>query len=87
MAYWDMAQIAQDGDLTNRVQACAAQEITGANPYQWAADHMLLLAAQPGWDAAWASAVAAGNPRPGKDPAVITDGMILSATQLLAAGP
>jgi hypothetical protein len=32
-------------------------------------------------EAAYASALAAGNPSPGGDPAVITDGMILSNVQ------
>ena len=32
-------------------------------------------------EAEYASAIAAGNPDPGGDPAVITDGMILSAVQ------
>jgi hypothetical protein len=31
--------------------------------------------------AAYESALAAGNPNPGGDPAVVTDGMILSAVQ------
>ena len=78
--YWDIALMAADSDLTARVQACASQEITG-DPYTWTAEHILQLAASPGWDAAWSSALAAGNPAPGRDPAVITDGMILSAVQ------
>lgn len=85
MGYWDIAVMGSDSDLTLRVQACAAQEQDG-NPYEWAAENMLALAAQPGWDAAWASAVAADNPAPGRDPAVITDGMILSGVQALLSG-
>lgn len=34
-----------------------------------------------GGEAAYASAVAAGNPNPGGDESVVTDGMILSAIQ------
>lgn len=75
MAYWDIAMMAQDPDLYGRVQACYAQEKPAA------VINMLVLAASPGWDAAWASAVAGGNETPGRDPAVITDGMILSAVQ------
>jgi hypothetical protein len=56
------------------------------DPENWAFRNSLLLAAQPGWSQAWESAVAAGNPAPGGDAAVITDGMILSAVQALAGG-
>ena len=82
MAYWDMAVMASDSDLTLRVQACAAQE-GATDPYTWAAEHMLDLAAQPGWAEAWASAVASGNPHPGRDEAVITDGQVLSGVQAI----
>ena len=84
MGYWDIAQMSADVDLTSRVAACAAQEGV-PDPRQWAADNVLLLAAEPGWADAWASAVAAGNEQPGRDPAVITDGMILAAVQAAAA--
>ena len=80
MSYWDIAQMSADPDLTSRVAAAAAQE-GAADPRNWAADNMLTLAASPGWGEAWASAVAGGNEQPGRDPAVITDGMILSAVQ------
>ena len=84
MSYWDISEMSRSTSLTNREKAAAAQEIA-ADPYEWVAQNVLRLAAQPGWDAAWASALAAGNPDPGRDPAVITDGMILSAVQALAA--
>ena len=76
-----------DPDLTARVASCAAQEVPGANPYGWAAEHMMLLAAEPGWAEAWDSAVAGGNEAPGRDGAVVTDGMILSAVQAMASAP
>lgn len=38
--------------------------------------------AEPGWGAAWDSAIAAEVENPGADPAVISDGMILTAVQL-----
>jgi hypothetical protein len=82
MGYWDIASMARDADLAARVQACAAQEVDG-DPYQWQSANMLDVCASPGWDAAWASAIAAGNENPGRDPAVITDGQILSAVQSL----
>lgn len=80
MAYWDIAAMSADMDLTARVSACAAQEGI-ADPREWAADHMLTIAAAPGWSEAWASAVAGGNETPGRDGAVITDPMILSEVQ------
>lgn len=86
MGYWDIAQMAADKDLQQRVTACAAQE-QDENPAQWMADHMMKLAAQPGWDAAWEYAVAANNPAPGRDAAVISDGQILSGVQaVIGAG-
>ena len=47
MAYWDVATMSADLDLTSRVAACAAQESIG-DPRTWAADNMLTLAAAPG---------------------------------------
>lgn len=88
MSYWDIAEMAGDNDLTQREAACAAQEHpTAGDPTAWALAHGMLLAASPGWAEAWASAVAAGVPRPGKDPAVLTDGMILSAVQSIPDDP
>jgi hypothetical protein len=84
MAYWDIATMSADTDLTARVSASAAQE-GKPDPRNWAADNMLVLAASPGWSEAWASALAGGNEAPGRDPAVITDGMILAAVQASAA--
>jgi len=80
MSYYDIAIMSADTDLNSRVAACASQE-GKPDPRQWAWDNMLTLAASPGWGEAWASAVAAGNETPGRDGAVITDGMILSAVQ------
>lgn len=82
MAYWDIAEMAGDADLFARVQACAAQEVP--DDPGWPGNHMLLVCASPGWADAWASAVAAGVDRPGRDPAVIADGQILSAVQTVA---
>lgn len=89
MAYWDIASMSKDTDLIAREEAAAAQELPAGSdsPYTWVADHALLLAASPGWSEAWASAVASGNELPGRDAAVITDGMILSATQALIGAP
>jgi hypothetical protein len=77
--------IAADRWMRVRTAACAAVEHI-PDPDTCAYRNSLLLAAQPGWAAAWESADAAGNPDPGSDPAVITDGMILAAVQALAGG-
>lgn len=82
MSYNTIAAAAQDSDLRLRVAACFAQETTGTDqPEALAALHMWRIAASPGWGDAYASAQAAGNPRPGADPAVITDPQILAAVQ------
>jgi hypothetical protein len=87
MSYWDIAEMALDTDLNMRVQASAAQELPLAeNPYQWTTDHILNVAAQPGWADSWASAIASGVPNPGRDAGVITDGQILSGVQTVISG-
>jgi hypothetical protein len=80
VSYLDIWNIAQDPYLRSRITACAAQEGV-ATPDAWAYSNSLQIAASPGWAAAWASALAAGNENPGKDEAVITDGMVLAAVQ------
>ena len=84
MSYWDIAQMSTDTDLNSRITASASQE-GRPDPQQWAWDNMWTLTASPGWGEAWASAVAGGNEHPGRDAAVITDGMILSAVQAAPA--
>ena len=82
MSYFDVATMAKDGDLRERIAACAATEgVTSPHPTAWADGHQWQLAAAPGWADAYAYAVLSGNERPGRDEAVITDGMILSAVQ------
>lgn len=80
MSYWNVAQLSEDGDLRTRITACAALENI-SNPEAWAYQNRWHLAAQPGWGDAYEYALNLGNPAPGRDPAVITDGMILSAVQ------
>jgi hypothetical protein len=80
MAYIDVASMVKSASLQEREWAALAKE--GIDPPEgWQFTHRWLLAASPGWDAAWASAVAGGMDDPGADPGVITDGMILSAIQ------
>lgn len=66
-----------------RIAACVAGENITEYATSWAARMQWRLAASPGWDAAYASALAAGVKDPGGDPGVITDGQILAAVQAL----
>ena len=80
MAYLDVASMVKSESLTERMYAAISKE--GIDPpEQWQFERRWKLASQPGWDAAWASAVAGGMDDPGADPGVITDGMILAAIQ------
>jgi hypothetical protein len=90
MGYNEIAAAAVDMDLRSRIAACMAQEgysrmgipaLVLADRVQWE------CAGQPGWGEAYASAVAALMDRPGWEPAVITDGMILSAVQGIMGNP
>jgi len=84
MAYYDVALMTMDPDLRLRVKACVVLEsIPSAE--SWVANHPWELAKQPGWDAAWASARAAGKESIGADEGVISDDMILSAVQYIYA--
>jgi hypothetical protein len=84
MSYSDIAAMVEDWDLRLRLMACASQE-QHDDPGKFLDEHVWRICSQPGWDAAWASALAshADDPEyhPGADNAVITDGMILSGTQ------
>lgn len=82
--YDSVADVADSPSLMRRVTACASTE-GETNPEAWARDHRWQYAAAPGWGAAFASAEAGGNPDPGADPAVVTDGMILSQVQAMLA--
>jgi hypothetical protein len=84
MAYSDIAQLKSDNDFIMRTQACVATE-GELEPEQWSFDHVWEMAAAPGFGDAYAYAVASEVDRPGNDPAVISDAMILSQVQLLRA--
>jgi hypothetical protein len=89
MAYADIADMTRSGSLAGRMAAAAAAEdvlLEPADPESWVAENRWQLCAAPGWDDAWASAQASGNADPGLDPAVITDGQILSQVQAVLAG-
>src|SRR5262245_31740359 len=88
-SYYSISQIALDDDMVERMRACTTQEMyTGSvslitNALDWVTNNRYVWASSPGWGAAWDSALAANNPSPGKDPGVITDGMILATVQKL----
>jgi len=83
MTYAAQAVLAQNPDFLVRVAACAATEGI-PNPYGWAYENAWTLSAQPGWAAAWASAIdnpAIPTATIPTSPAVISDGMILGGVQ------
>jgi hypothetical protein len=92
MAYSDIAALTRDADFQARIMACYAVETLNRDdlvptPEAWTFANLWELAAQPGFGDAYAYAIA-NHPddptyRPGNDPAVITDGMILGAVQPL----
>jgi hypothetical protein len=85
VSYSTLAQLAKDADFSERVTACAAtQGITQAD--KWAEDNRWAMAAQPGFDDAYAYALAFNVTNPGKDVSVISDAQILSAVQALLRG-
>jgi len=87
MAYYDLAQLADDDDFKDRCGAAAQAEgligIGSGKVEQWVADNRWTLAAAPGFADAYASAIASHVPNPGRDTSVISDAMILSAIQAL----
>jgi hypothetical protein len=79
---------------TQQAYLGSAPNIAAGNPFglgvlDWVANNRYVWAASPGWGAAWDSALAAHPDdaayEPGRDPAVITDGMILATVQQLGA--
>lgn len=80
--YFGVWQAAESDSLRCRVAACASKEQI-PEPDAWAFAHRWQYAAAPGWGAAFESALAADNPDPGADPAVVTDGQILAQVQAL----
>lgn len=91
--YATVSAIAQDPYIAARTRACIADQVVANNnsslsmlrPQLDVGVMMWLLAAQPGWSAAWESAQATARaedaPPLGNDVTVITDAMILAAVQ------
>ncbi|MFT4471693.1 hypothetical protein ACMX2H_17470 [Arthrobacter sulfonylureivorans] len=84
MSYKTVSTIQGDHALYRRITACAATENV-PEPEQWVSSSMWKFAAQPGWAAAWESAVAANVEDIGNNEGVITDYAILSALQAVKA--
>lgn len=86
MSYSTINVCANDEGFLGRLAAACAQEHVPPNPYSAANAMKWDVAAKTDIEAAYAYALSAGNPEPGGDETVITDQMILSAVQSLAAG-
>lgn len=87
MSYNTIFASANDTALQGRVTAACAGE---GEPQPNGAMYQVIwqVSAKADIEAAYASALASGNPNPGGDESVITDQMILSAVQpLLPLGP
>ena len=80
MAYSDIALLSADNDFISRTRACVATE-GELDPVQWSSDHQWQMAATPTFGEKYGYALQTGLERPGNDPAVISDGDILSAVQ------
>jgi hypothetical protein len=80
MSYNTINRCANDQAFQSRITACAAQE--GAVEPSGAMYKLIWpVSTRTDIEAAYASALAAQNPNPGGDEAVISDQMILSAVQ------
>lgn len=98
MSYLGIAQAAADPTLRARVTGCIAQEGAPGNPQELCNQIIWQCCGEPGWGAAWTSALEAEKAKPpeernpdiGGNPAVIPDAWILTAVQkhlgLLVAG-
>ena len=81
MSYTTIARCANDPDFLPRVTAALAQEADMDSPGTVAGNYVWGVAAAQDIEAAYASAIAGGNPHPGGDESVITDGMVLAYVQ------
>lgn len=82
MSYKTQAILARDSGLMLRVAACAATQSI-PSPESWAWTNNWALSSQPGWDDAYAYALAQNVENPGESESVISDSMILSAVQAM----
>jgi hypothetical protein len=85
VSYATVHKCANDPAFTDRVTAAIAQEQIArdepATPFALVDEIRWAVAGAADVEAAYESALAAGNPNPGGDEAVITDAMILAHVQ------
>lgn len=88
MAYNDVASMAVNAQLQNRVTACAAVEGQDG-PQYWMSQNIWEVVAAPGWGEAWRYALDSGmDPAVvGSNETVISDPMILAQVQAVRGGP
>jgi len=86
MSYTTINKCANDPELLDRITAACAQE-DAVEPISAASNMRWQIAGESDVEAAYASALAAGNEHPGADESVITDGMILSKVQTFLPSP
>ena len=80
MSFTTIAQCANDIPFQARLTACyAAEGVVNPEAAMWA--FRWTISADPSVAGPFESAVLNGNPNPGGDPAVITDGMLTAAVQ------
>jgi hypothetical protein len=84
MSYKTINECANDRAFQGRLTAACAQEDIPPDPASAMNAVRWDVSAKSDIEAAYASALAAGNEDPGGDEGVITDGMILAAVQSLA---
>lgn len=81
--YYDQSLLSVDFDFRQRVAACIAEGALGPpgeHPTTTADRILWQVSAAPGFAEAYAYAIATGVENPGRDPSVITDAQILTAT-------
>lgn len=90
MSYNSIAKAAHDQELKMRITACIATQSGYVLPNNvfdaptFIAEYYLWrICAQPGWGEAYQYALDTSIENPGGNEAVITDGMIISAVQLV----
>lgn len=87
MSYTSIYQNANDEEFQHRLMSAAAQE--GHDNPEYAMSVLLRwpVASKTDIEDAYEFALNSGNPSPGGDPAVITDGQILAAVQSILNPP
>ncbi|MET0415644.1 MAG: hypothetical protein ABW022_06450 [Actinoplanes sp.] len=80
MSFASIATCVNDDPFGQRTRAAYAKEGVDQPDPAWYQQRWA-IAADPSVEAPYESALIAGNPNPGGDPAVVTDGMLTAAVQ------